>query len=333
MIHTLRYVIAEDTDPYQNIADEALLLEDVKEGEIILFLWQNQHTVVIGRNQNAWVECAVERLEADGGHLTRRLSGGGAVYHDLGNINFTYLLRQEDYDLTRQNRVIANAMRSLGLEIEQSGRNDLLVDGRKFSGHAYYQHEGRSYHHGTLLFNVDTEAMAKYLRVSKNKMASKGVQSVRSRVANLIEFIPEISKEEIYRVFLDAFEKEYGGSATRKELSSLGEDRRKEKRSFFASPEWLYGPKIPLNTERSERFPWGEVRLELDVDEGKVKALRLYSDAMNWAWVKALEEYLLGQPFRQETIAEALESFAQMQEDFQDPMKEDMKTLFYHIFD
>ena len=166
MISTLKQITTDCTDPYRNLAAEKLLTRDVREGECILFLWQNRRTVVIGRNQNAWEECRVRQLEEDGGHLARRLSGGGAVYHDLGNLNFTFAVRKNDYDPEKQSDVIRRAAEKLGIAAERTGRNDLEAGGRKFSGSAYYETRGRCFHHGTVMMDVDTDALAAYLTVS-----------------------------------------------------------------------------------------------------------------------------------------------------------------------
>ena len=193
MIETLRVCESEGLDPYRNLAIEQHLLETVLGGCCLLYLWQNERTVVIGRNQNAWAECRTTALFEEGGRLARRLSGGGAVYHDLGNLNFTFLLCEEDYDLTRQLSVIRRACSLCGIETEISGRNDLLASGRKFSGNAFCHHEGRAYHHGTLLIDVDADAMGRYLSPSKAKLEAKGVESVRSRVVNLRELNPALT--------------------------------------------------------------------------------------------------------------------------------------------
>ena len=151
MIQQIQYVISKGTNPYENIALEEYLLQRVSENTCILYLWQNKNTVVIGRNQNCWKECKVTALEEDGGYLARRLSGGGAVFHDLGNLNFTFLVRKVDYDVDRQLEVILTACRMLGIHAEKTGRNDITVDGKKFSGNAFYKTEESCYHHGTLL--------------------------------------------------------------------------------------------------------------------------------------------------------------------------------------
>ena len=193
MINKIKLYESNSLDPYLNLATEQHLMETVEEDACILFLWQNQNTVVIGKNQNAWKECRTTLLNEEGGVLARRLSGGGAVFHDLGNLNFTFLVPQAEYDLDRQFTVIKEAVNMLGLNTERSGRNDVLAEGRKFSGNAFYKNGKQAYHHGTLLVDVDMDKLGRYLNPSKAKLQAKGVDSVRSRVVNLKELNSQIT--------------------------------------------------------------------------------------------------------------------------------------------
>ncbi|MBR4090095.1 MAG: lipoate--protein ligase [Mogibacterium sp.] len=181
----LRVIRTDCTDPYVNLAAEEHLTMTAEDGVMTMFLWQNAHTVVIGKNQNPWRECNVEAIKRDGIYLARRMSGGGAVYHDLGNLNFTFIAKDGLFDIERQTDVILLACRLLGINAVKTGRNDLTVTGRKFSGHAYFSSHGFNYHHGTIMMDVKGDDLSKYLNVSAAKLKSKGVESVRSRVTNL----------------------------------------------------------------------------------------------------------------------------------------------------
>ncbi len=284
-------------DPYWNLAQEQTLLETIPEGCCILYLWQNANTVVIGRNQNAWKECRTALLEEEGGKLARRLSGGGAVYHDLGNLNFTFLVPSADYDQVKQFSVISQACERFGIRTELSGRNDLLADGRKFSGNAFYHHEGRSFHHGTILIGVDKEKMERFLMPPPAKLKSKGVDSVRARVVNLVSLCPGISVEEMKSAMLDAFQLVYGCRAER--IDPEGIDQ--EKTAFYAernkSYEWNYGRSLPFNAALEDRFSWGNIRMEFEVFEGRVRDMTVYSDAMDAAIAPFLTETLMGKKF------------------------------------
>ena len=154
---TLRLLISDSYDPWFNLAVEECIFRQMPATQRVLFLWRNADTVVIGRAQNPWKECNTRRMEEDNVRLARRSSGGGAVFHDLGNLNFTFSVTEENYDLHRQQQVILAACRLLGLRAELSGRNDLLAEGRKFSGNSFYAHNGRAFHNGTLLVDADMQ--------------------------------------------------------------------------------------------------------------------------------------------------------------------------------
>lgn len=292
MIDKLTFINTDNTYPYQNLAVEEYLLLHCGENECILYLWQNRNTIVIGRNQNAWKECLVSKLEEENGFLVRRLSGGGAVYHDLGNLNFTFLVRKENYDLDKQLEVILRAAQKLGVHAEKSGRNDILVEGRKFSGNAFYEQGDHCYHHGTLMVNVNLGELSRYLTVSKEKLQSKGVDSVRARVANLSEFAPEMTVDLLREKLLEAFEEVYGGKADIIKVENLDAEDIAGRTQRFASWDWIFGKKLDFQYELSTRFPWGQVALQFKIKNGKIEDMNVFSDSMKPELMDQIRKYL-----------------------------------------
>ena len=306
MIRRLTVLRTGNTDPYHNLALEELLLHSVAPGQCILYLWQNQHTVVIGRNQHAANECRIRKLEADGGHLARRLSGGGAVYHDLGNLNFTFLVPTGDYDLARQNEVILSAVQAVGVRAEKSGRNDLTVEGKKFSGHAFYRTGDRSYHHGTLMVAVDKAIMSRYLNVSPLKLQAKGVASVKSRVANLTDYLPGLTIAALSDALVWAFSAVYGLPVEELREQELDAARLAEGIRRFASPEWKYGDCRPLEISREARFDWGTVRLDYTLADGVIAEAALWSDGLEADYLSAVPALLRGCALTPQALAARL---------------------------
>ena len=306
MIEKIAVYQGHSFDPYYNLAVEEVLLESVQQGECILYLWQNANTVVIGHNQNPWKECRVSHLEEDNGYLARRLSGGGAVYHDIGNLNFTFLCNDKDYDLKKNLSVIVEACRANGIAAEISGRNDILVQGCKFSGNAFYHTHGNSYHHGTMMVNVDLKQVERYLSPSKAKLKAKGVESVRSRVINLHELASEMTCESLAEDMIKAFEKIYGFQSRQIQINDLDLENIERLRQRNASKEWLYGRNLPLNFSCSDRFSWGELTLELGVERGRVDAVKVWTDSIDWQLSAILEQALIGKDFSMQQLVEAL---------------------------
>ena len=293
-------------NPYYNLALEKQLLELVQPGQCILYLWQNENTVVIGSNQNAWSECRVSALEADGGRLARRLSGGGAVFHDLGNLNFTFLMCEEDYDIQKQLSVICAACMEAGIHAAPSGRNDVLADGRKFSGNAFYHHLGKAYHHGTLLINADMQKMQQYLSPSKAKLEAKGVSSVRSRVVNLGELSPGLTCDAMRKYMAAAFAKVYGLQPVPLVLSERDAKAVSALAEHYASWEHLFGKPLPFSFSCEERFVWGNIQLQLQVESGVVLQVKVYSDAMDHLLAPRLEQGLAGCRFTVDALQSAI---------------------------
>lgn len=304
MIHKLSIYESSSFDPHYNLAVEKYLLDMVQPGQCILYLWQNENTVVIGSNQNAWKECRISTLEADGGKLARRLSGGGAVFHDKGNLNFTFLMCEEDYNIQKQLSVICEACAEAGIVATPSGRNDVLTDGRKFSGNAFYHHQGKAYHHGTLLINADMEKMQKYLSPSKAKLESKGVASVRSRVVNLSQLSAGLTCDTMKKHMIKAFEKVYGIPADPITLQNDGSVHESQQR--YASWDHLFGKPLPFSFSCEERFDWGNILLQLQVESGKVLQAKVYSDSMDHMIAPKLEQGLAGCRFTLDALQAAV---------------------------
>lgn len=321
MIRSLAVFEGVSFDPYHNLAVEESLMQSVPDGCCILYLWQNQNTVVIGRNQNAWKECRVTQLGEDGGLLARRLSGGGAVFHDLGNLNFTFLAPTKDFDTGRQTDVILETCRGLGIPALHNGRNDLTAAGKKFSGSAYYHHRGRSYHHGTLLVDADMEKLGRYLRPSAAKLRSKGVDSVRTRVANLTEFCPDLTVSSLKEALVCSFESVYGLASERLTEDMLDAKAVQTLWERNQSWSWNYGRRLPFDFSCEARFSWGGICLEMQIDNGVVRLVRAWSDAMDWELSSRVENALTGCRFTNDALTAALDAVGPTEE------KEDIRAM------
>lgn len=294
MIEKCYVIESVSFDPYGNLALEEHLLKVLPQNAILLYLWQNAHTVVIGRNQNAYREVNVSTFLQDGGRLARRLSGGGAVYHDLGNLNFTFIMPEEDFSVERQMRVIVEAVNRFGLKAEMTGRNDALVDGRKFSGNAYYHSGVNAYHHGTVLIDTDGAKMARYLNVSQKKLEAKGVASVKSRVCNLKELNRDITCEAMKDALQAAFQDVYGLKAERFDEGRIDQAQLTLIRRRIADEDYWLNRLCDYTLSCEERFAWGEVQIQLKIESGRVTEAAVYSDAMDETIAATIRNALLG---------------------------------------
>ncbi|MEN6417924.1 MAG: lipoate--protein ligase [Clostridiaceae bacterium] len=303
-----RIIVIKSVDPYHNLALEEVLF-DSQESGCTLYLWQNQHTVVIGRNQNAWRECRVELLKSEGGFLARRSSGGGAVFHDLGNLNFTFLLPKEDYDLVRQLSVIQKAAAKFGIDTSFTGRNDLVLTatGEKFSGNAFRFSQGTALHHGTILISADMQKLSRYLAPSKMKLEAKGVKSVASRVTNLGLQNPELNVETMKLALVEAFCDEYGASEPHAE-ESVDAEKLERVRARYASWDWRFGCTPAFNASFENRFSFGCLELLFNVQSGVVANAVCYTDAMDDTLASRLQDLLAGCIYGNQPITERLGS-------------------------
>ncbi len=325
MIENIQYIITKETNPYKNLGLEEYLLDNVGDKECILYLWQNENTVVVGRNQNPWKECKVAKLEEEDGHLVRRLSGGGAVYHDLGNLNFTFLVSKENYDVEKQLNVILKAVNQLGIAAKKDGRNDIIVDGKKFSGNAFYIGEKRCYHHGTLLIDVDMDKLSRYLNVSEKKLISKGVESVRSRVCNLKDYDKNLTIQAMIDQLVIAFGKVYGLKPYLLEQKELADDDIKKRTEKFSSWDWRFGKRMDFNYSLERRFTWGEVDIKLHVSSGLIKEVVIYSDALEIEPFLQISNALKGCKFNVTAMVKAIERIKMLEEE--DILKADIISM------
>ena len=286
-----RIFLAKETNIHFNLATEKYLIESFNPDSNVLFLWKNSPTVVIGRYQNPWEECRLESMRKDGVALARRCSGGGAVYQDLGNICFTIITPAKKANKAKNFEVVLRALELMGLEANLSGRNDILVDGKKISGSAFQTTCGRFCHHGTMLISTNLTRLSQYLTPNQHKLESHGVKSVSSRVANLTEFLPSATTELFASCIAQAFNGIFGEalSATLQEQCSI-EEVSKEKlevypllrQSFatFSSNEWNFG-KCPTFTDKlSGRTSSGLVTFYLTVKKGSITKAFVSTDAL-----------------------------------------------------
>lgn len=298
--------ISESFDPRFNLALEEWMMACSEPNEVILFLWQNENTIVIGRNQNPYKECDVKKLEEDRVRLVRRLSGGGAVYHDLGNLNFTFIASDENYNIESNMKIILEGISKFGIHGNFNGRNDLLVEERKFSGNAFISDKGMNCHHGTILVDVSLDKLSRYLTVSPLKLQSKGIDSVSSRVINLKEIEPHITIEGLRDALIKSFNKLYETEAP---IMALNEHSIDVKAYFekYDSWEWNYSESPDFSISVEEKFNWGLFEIHLELSDGRIKDCRVFTDAVVLEDFKGLEKILQNKQFRNSDIFDAIE--------------------------
>ena len=301
----LQIILGNQYNPYLNLAVESNLLDNFLPNTVSLFLWKNKQTVVIGTNQNPYSECDTESLLNEGGFLARRRTGGGAVYHDLGNLNFSFVADKNIYDVKRQMQVIQKALLDFNLETEVSGRNDITYQGRKFSGNAFAKTKNQGLHHGTILIKTDSERLQKYLKVKPAKLHKHGVKSVSSRVINLSE-VADITSDNIIPHLIRAFEDVYQGSATIISFDNLCDENAIRLSQHIGSDEYLIGKWKEFHTKKSATFDWGSIDLDIDIDEenGIIKDINIASDSLEPKSIEAAIELLKGANIKENPSSE-----------------------------
>lgn len=307
MIDKLFYYVSDSYDPYENMALEYVLTMTADDQTAIVFLWQNDQTIVVGRNQNVWKECYVNQIQRDGVRIARRYSGGGAVYHDLGNLNFSFCMKTENYNIDQQITAVIDAVSAFGADAKSSGRNDIVLgDGRKFSGNAFLEKDDCACHHGTLMIQTDLDSVERYLHVSKEKLASKSVPSVRARVVNLKDVCPKISVEAVKRQLINSVETVYGLTAKPLKKEAIDYSFVRAQANKLASWQWIYGRKTTFSHCMHHKFLWGETDFAFSVKNGMIEEVKIYSDALAYAFILQCENALCGCAYHAEKMYKRL---------------------------
>jgi lipoate---protein ligase len=320
------------TDPRINLAIEEYALKNLDIEETYLLFYINEPSIIIGKNQNTVEEINTEYVEDNVIHVVRRLSGGGAVYHDLGNLNFSFITKDDGdsfHNFRKFTEPVTEALQKLGVNAELSGRNDLMAEGRKISGNAQFSTKGRMFSHGTLLFDSEIESVVSALKVKKDKIESKGIKSIRSRVANISEFLDEKITIEEFRTLL--LKNIFGDLGEIPEYKLTDEDWEKIhqlSRERYQNWDWNYGRSPKFDLQHSHRFPVGQIDIRLNVTKGKIEGCKIYGDFFGVGDVSDIENKLTGIRYEKSEIEKALEG-VEIKHYFGNVTKEEFINLVY----
>ncbi|MDT2816092.1 lipoate--protein ligase [Vagococcus carniphilus] len=306
----------EITDPRINLAIETYLVQEMPVEEPILLFYINEPSIIIGRNQNTIEEINTDYVEKQGIHVVRRLSGGGAVYHDAGNLNFSFIMPDDGESFRNFGKVtqpIIDALHDMGVDgAELKGRNDLVIDGKKFSGNAMYSTNGRMFAHGTLMFDSDVNEVVNALKVRKDKIESKGIKSIRSRVTNIKPYLTDThqnmsTKDFRQEILLKIFETDSLDDVNVYKLT----DKDWEKINaisdkLYRNWDWNYGRSPEFDLVRRKRFTIGSIEAKMNVSEGEIKEIRIFGDFFGLGEISDVENLLRGIKYDKEAVKEAV---------------------------
>lgn len=328
----------KERDPRVNLAIETYLLQNMPLDESILLFYINEPSIIIGRNQNTIEEINKEYVDEKGIHVVRRLSGGGAVYHDLGNLNFSFIMPDDGNsfrDFKKLTEPIVEALHKLGIEGAQlKGRNDLVIDDKKFSGNAMYSTNGRMFAHGTLMFDSDIDEVVNALKVKKDKIESKGIKSIRSRVTNIKDYLPADKQAMTTEEFRQAILLQIFGvdSVDQVKTHELNEEDWKAinqiSEDYYKNWDWNYGRSPEFNLERQKRFAIGSIEVRLDVANGKIEKAKIFGDFFGLGEIKDVEDQLIGTRYDKKALEECIDQI-DLTHYFGNITKEDFLELIY----
>ena len=305
----MKYIDWKETDPQINLAFEEYVFNQMDQDQSYFLLWQNDNAVIVGKHQNTIEEINQEYIRENDIKVVRRLSGGGAVYHDLGNLNFTFIVNdrgREQFDFQTFARPLVEALKTLGVNAEFNSRNDIAIDGKKFSGNSQYAKRGRILHHGTILFNSNLATIQSALKVKKDKIESKGIKSVKSRVTNITDYLDETYTMEDFKAALlkamfanDNLEKI---TLSNEEIQAI--ERLKTEK--YATWDWNYGKSPQYNLRKERKCDFGLITVLLQVEKGEIKDLHFYGDYFGNGDIQELEALFIGGKPSEAALSEIL---------------------------
>ncbi|HFV2470107.1 TPA: lipoate--protein ligase [Streptococcus agalactiae] len=308
----MKYIVNTSNDPAYNVALEAYAFQKLTDIDEIFILWINEPAIIIGRHQNTIQEINKEFIDKNGIHVVRRLSGGGAVYHDLNNLNYTIIsnnTQEGAFDFQTFSKPVIDTLAKLGVKAEFTGRNDLEINGQKFAGNAQAYYKGRMMHHGCLLFDVDMSVLGQALKVSKDKIESKGIKSVRTRVTNIVDHLSDkITVQEFSDAILAQMKEEYPEMdeyvLSDAELSEIQAMRDNQ----FATWDWTYGKAPEYTIERGVRYPAGKITTYANVENSTIKSVKIFGDFFGVKPVDDIEKMLEGVRYDYKDVLAALKT-------------------------
>jgi lipoate-protein ligase A len=298
------------TDPHINLALEEYILRNITSDETFLLFYVNEPSIIIGKNQNTIEEINQEYVTKNNIHVVRRISGGGAVYHDLGNLNFSFITNFEKTKFSNYKEFtgpVIKALGKMGANAEQSGRNDIIIEGKKVSGNAQFTSRNRMFSHGTLLLDSHIGNVVSALKVKAGKIESKGIKSIRSRVANICEFLPsKITMESFKQIILESI---FNTSSWFPQLELTTDDWNKVYQiadTKYRTWQWNYGISPKFNLRRTARFPIGEIDIMMNIDKGYINSIKVYGDFFGQSDICNFENLLTNVRYEKSDIQSAL---------------------------
>lgn len=307
----MRVVINPSTNPYFNVALDSWLVREAPPDHDYVMLWQNRPAVIIGRFQNTHEEVNVDYAEAHDVAIVRRMSGGGAVYHDLGNLNFSMVVSTENRpfnDYPAFTQPVIETLAHYGVKAELTGRNDVTLEGQKFSGNAQYRTPTRLLHHGTILFDEDLDTVPRVLNVRQDKIESKGIKSVRSRVTNVKPYLPTEVAFDDFRATLIHYIGQHNGGLHGELVLTPDQIARVDTlvAERFGQWDWNFGQSPPFNYRGRERFARGDLEVRVAVTRGRIEAITIYGDFLGDHDIDPLIVALTGVEYSRSALTAAL---------------------------